>query len=76
MSLKYVICCHDATMQPRRVTRHSWCIMLILQECLNFGTMLEYSTGKLLARAAFMQNEDQRHDALRHDDAFKGLTMV
>ena len=32
--------------------------------------------SKLLARAAFMQNKDHRHDALRHDAAFKGLTVV
>ena len=28
--------------------------------------MLEYSTGELPARAAFMHHDDQGHDALMH----------
>ena len=35
--------------------------------------MLEYSTGELIARAAFMHHDDQRHDALRHYAILKGF---
>ena len=36
--------------------------------------MHSYSTDELLARAAFIHHDDQRHDALRHYAALKGLT--
>ena len=36
--------------------------------------MLEYSTGELLTRAAFMDHDDQGYDALRHDAVLKGLS--
>ena len=37
--------------------------------------MLEYSTGELLARAAFMHHDDHGHDAFRYDAVLKGLNV-
>ena len=37
------------------------------------GMMLEWSTGELLGRAAFMQHDDKGHYALKYYAAFKGL---
>ena len=38
--------------------------------------MLEYSTGELLTRAAFMYHADQGYDALRHHAVLKGVGMM
>ena len=37
------------------------------------GMMLECSSCKLLARAAFIHHASQGHNALRHDAVLKGL---
>ena len=40
------------------------------------GMMLEYSSGDLIARAAFMHHDDQGHDVLRHHAVLKGLNLM
>ena len=41
--------------------------LVVYQPC-RVGMMLEYSTGELLTRAAFMHHDDQGHDAFLHHD--------
>ena len=76
MSLKDIICRHDAPMQPWQVTPGAALVRHtdpsgVSQSCR--VAMFECSTGELVARAVFMHHVDQGYDASRHDALPKDL---
>ena len=73
MSLKGDICHHDAPKQLAGAALVHHADSSLVCEPRRVGMMHEYSTGELLATAAFVHHDNKRHDALKHSAALKEL---